>query len=270
MLEVVTHPAGVGDGLASPRATRHMAVPEAELEGVVQPSRALSARERLTIYSNQYIWRLVDVLAEEFPAVRGVLGAEAFFAVARAYVTAHPSRHYSLSLLGARFARFLGEEAAALENRRFLADLARLERAKQEVFDAPGQAPVHVDTLLAIPAEEWENARFEAVPALALLASSYPVNAYLQATLEAREVPLPAPREEWVAVYRRDYSVWRLPLRREPFLLLESLLGGATLSEAIGACADAPEADLDLVVQKLREWFQDWTGLGFFAAVTAN
>ena len=73
MLEVITHPQGVRTGLGSNEARELLPVAAGRLEDIVLPSSALSSEDRLGIYANMYFWRLVDVLTEDFPAVRYIL-----------------------------------------------------------------------------------------------------------------------------------------------------------------------------------------------------
>src|ERR1700722_13453130 len=62
----------------------------------IAPNSRLSAFERLEIYNRQYWFRVLSALAEDFPALRSVIGDRAFEAMSVAYLTAYPSRSFSL------------------------------------------------------------------------------------------------------------------------------------------------------------------------------
>ena len=76
------------------------------MEELVAPTGELSSVEHLRVYSNMYIWRLVDILGEDYPTTAHALG-ERFYATAQDYLTRHPSTHPNLSFLGAGFPAYL-------------------------------------------------------------------------------------------------------------------------------------------------------------------
>ena len=254
-LERVTHPAGVlategQDGLA--------------LEAVIEPSRDLSAAERIGIYAGMYFVRLREVLEEDFPALQALLGDDEATRWFEGYLVRHPSRHPNLNQLGGGLAAYLETEAEGLPHRAFAVELARLERAIQEVFDAPRSEPLTSDDLLSVAPEAWGTLRLPLVPATHLLALSHPVNAWYQAFREEGPQAVPEPQDTWLLLYRRDYRVWRLPLTRGQYELLRALDEGATLAEALERAA--AHVDLSRLGEDLRAWFQDWSGLGLFQA----
>ena len=75
-------------------------------ESFIAPNSRLTAFERLEIYNRQYWFRVLSALAEDFPALSSVVGASAFEALSIAYLTAHPSRSFTMrNLPVARVAR---------------------------------------------------------------------------------------------------------------------------------------------------------------------
>ena len=73
----------------------------------IAPNSRLSAFERLEIYNRQYWLRVLGSLAEDFTALRALLGAERFQALSIAYLSAHPSRSFTLRNLGAKLVDWL-------------------------------------------------------------------------------------------------------------------------------------------------------------------
>lgn len=135
----------------------------------------LDAWARVRIYARMYGARLVDALAEDFPRVAAVLGADRFRDLARAYVAACPSRHPSLRWLGARFPEFLAANATSNQPK-FLPDLARLEWARVMVFDATDVALLSLEELRRRPPDVWVEMRLRCVPALEILRVAWPVH----------------------------------------------------------------------------------------------
>src|SRR5246127_5615921 len=102
----------------------------------IAPNSRLSAFERLEIYNRQYWFRVLGALAEDFPALRAVVGARAFEALCIAYLTAHPSRSFTLRNLGSKLADWLAANPQFTGRRHRLAiDVVRIEWAFIEAFD---------------------------------------------------------------------------------------------------------------------------------------
>ena len=165
---------------------------------------------------------------------------------------------------------FAGATAAWPE---FMIDLARLERAVNEVFDGPGaEGKPLLDgaSLQTISTERWSAARLECVPCLRLLILRYPLNDYFTAIRRGGRPPLPGPQGSYMAVTRRNYRVLRYPLELSQFELLQAMLEGATVAQAIErAAAVSALGDADLAVQ-IREWFRFWTAEGFFCGLVSK
>jgi len=255
---------GVRSGLESEAAGKILPCTEESLEGLVLPSQQLNSVERLSIYGNMYFWRLTEILAEEFPTVRHLFGPELFGKVVRDYVTRHPSTHYSLTQLGSKFPAYLADEADDLPDREFAADVATVERAMEDVFDARRAEPIQFEDLTAIPIERWGDIRLQIIPALRLLQLDYPVNTYITAVREDRQMDIPATAPAFVAVYRHNYRVWRIDLDLQKFTLLAALHQGGSLGSALDLCASLPETDPASLMDAISDWFREWTSEGLF------
>ena len=101
---------------------------------------------RFGVHRNNVVVSLVGVLADTFPVVRSLVGAEFFDALARLHVCAHPPASPVMSEYGAGFAGWIVdfEPAAALP---YLANMARLEHARVTAFHAADAEPLHADAM---------------------------------------------------------------------------------------------------------------------------
>lgn len=262
-LELVTHPEGVAAGA---RAGQRLLA--REVEELCLPSERLAASERVGIYADMYFLRLLEVLGEDFPALSAFLGPAASERLLRAYLVRHPSRHPNLNQLGRELPGFLEHEARDVVQRAFASELARLERALQEVFDAPRAQAIATDELLAVAPDAWGALRLELAPALQLLALEHPTNAWYQAWRDTGVAgSAPAPARSWLVLYRHDWRVWRQPLCAQQHALLAALQRGATLDLALAELALQPGVELETVGRSLSEWFRAWSGLGFFVGL---
>jgi hypothetical protein len=266
MQELLTHPDGPGAGAASPAARAALAV---TIPDVFLPSRELTSEERVGVYAEMYFARLIEVLEEEFPALVHLLGHERAHELFHAYVIAHPSRHYSLNVLGKKLEAFLRDEALELESRPFAVELARLERAIQDVFDAPECTSLAADAIAAVPQDRWPRARLVPVPAFALFAFEHPVNAWYQAFKNDEPRPVPAPERTFLAVFRQDGRVWRMDLSPAQHALLAALANGRALEPALLELAGSGH-DLAAIAPQLQGWFRTWAAEGFFARVETD
>ncbi len=279
---VITHPDGVETGAESEEAQRLIRLKRGELEAVIGRSRNLTAAERMGIYANAYYARLLECLAAYFPMLQKTLSEEIFEGFAFEYLQKYPSQSYTLDHLGDNFARFLeetrpepeeGEEPGELGWPDFLIDLAVLEHSINRVFDGPGvegKPLLTAESLQAFPAERFAEARLVPVPCLRLLTFRFPVNAYYTAIRRAEEgevVPIPDPEPEHLALTRRDFVVRRYPLTPAQYALLESLLAGAPVGEAIAAAAETSGLEDDALAAELQAWFRLWVAEGFFQEI---
>jgi hypothetical protein len=152
----------------------------------------------------------------------------------------------------------------------FCAELAQLELAVTRVFDERETPPLAPERIAAVAPEAWENARLEPVAAFRLLSFRYPVNLYLQTVRDDNhDHPKVRRKDEWVAIYRRDYGVYRLDLSRPAHDLLADLAGGRSLGEALTAATKrgrrgAPSED------ELFRWFREWVSAGIFQSVATS
>jgi hypothetical protein len=274
MQAVLMHPGGAEAGAASEAARQAIDVPPEEAERVVTRSRALSGLERLAIYNRAYYARLLECLRESYPVLFHALGEDAFGGFALDYLQKYPSRSYTLNDLGANFPRYLRESRPADEPSPswpdFVIDLATLEWTYNEVFDGAGvegQRLLRPDRLRAIPPARWPEARLVPVPCLRLLHLRHPVHLYYTAVRRRKEPEFPEPAETLLAVTRRRYVIRRHELSRPQFVLLEALLRGQSVGEAISLAGEAAGDDVDRFAADLGEWFRDWTAEGFFRGV---
>ncbi len=210
----------------------------------------------LDVYNAGYLLRLVEVMQADFGAVQHVLGERAFHDLVARYVAAFPSRHPNLNRLGRHFPAFLRAQRS-LPRRGFLAELAALELAVTVAFDAPEFTPLDVAAMTDVEPDAWPQARFTANPSVQLLRTRHPVDECYQQWKDTGRCEAPSPSRSWLCVFRRDDRVWRQRLTGASFAVLEALVAGRALGQALAqAGADEPVAD----------WFRDFARDGLFVA----
>ncbi|MGE5346529.1 MAG: putative DNA-binding domain-containing protein [Acidithiobacillales bacterium] len=264
MQAVLVHPEGAGKGLSAPGARRHLA-PE-NVSRIVKGRGTLDAAERLEIYAGMYPLRMVEALRSDYPALAGLLGAKGFERLVTDYVAAHPSESFTLARLGDRLPEFMAGWGTP-HRRGLLADVARLELAATQVFDAETTALIDLSAMETVSALEWR--RMKVVPAAAFRLVSVRPGAVdvLDAFLDGRRRPSSSGRGRvQVAYYRRDFVVLRRTLGPFDGSLLASICTGQTLGAALERAGRTfprgfPSPEI------LSGWFSEWSRLGFFAGI---
>jgi hypothetical protein len=251
-------------------------------ESFIAPNSRLTAFERLEIYNRQYWFRVLGALAEDFPALRAVLGGRAFEALSVAYLAAHPSRSFTLRNLGSRLAEWLACNPRWAGRRHRLAlDVVRIEWAFVESFDNAERAPLTLDQIATLNA----GSRLALQPHLQLIALNYAADDLVLSlhdrqkreaseaglkhendTDEPMKLPKLRRRATWLASHRVDLSVYYRRLRREEFMTLAALRRGLPLAEAVEAGFQDSRSAFKHRPQRVREWFANWAELGWICA----
>jgi len=262
MQAVIEQPGEAAEAVNSEAARAEL--DPAEISRVILPSKTLSSVERVGVYQGMYLLRMVEALENDFPAVAHHLGGDAFAGLVTAYVAACPSRSYTLNRLGDRFPEFI-RTWRGLRRRAFAADLARLEALVTEVFDAPESPSWPVEEIAHIPEQAWEGAVLRPIDALRLGAFAYPVNAYLQSVKdENHDHPDTGRKATRIAVYRKNYEVWRLDLERPAYEFLSALVRGRPFGKAV---AEASRGLQGSPGDQIFRWLRDWVAEGMFTRV---
>ncbi len=240
------------------------AMASAAVDHLILPSATLAPVERVAIYHDMYLSRMEEALESDFPAVAHFVGHRRFHRLVADYVEIFPSRSYTLNRLGDHLPEFIQYDES-LRHRGFLYDLARLELAVTQAFDAPPATPLSPEQIAAVPNDGWARARLRPVPALHLMAFRYAVSEYVESVQEDTAHPSATRKNSWCAIYRRGHSVQRLELSRRAYHVLVDLCEGKTLGEALGSLPRKFRAAV--TEDELFAWFRDWTANGIFCAV---
>jgi hypothetical protein len=230
----------------------------AEVEEQIAGDSRLSATERLDIYAEQYFYRVHDCLAEDFPALRAVIGEKRFHNLVTDYLLEHPSTHPSLRFVGRRLPSFVGTHAPCARWP-FLGDLARLEWALLEAFDAADATPLAEAALAALPADAWSELRLSPVPSLRLVDLEWLVDE-TWARAQRREDPgAPAVGPASLLIWRRDLRVLHRRLEPAERRALGAVGEGRTFTDVCDAAADAVGSSevATLVAGFVRRWLAD-------------
>jgi len=227
----------------------------------------LSPAEQLEIYREQFWLRHTSSLVEDFPGLGGILGQADWERLAEHYLREILPDSFTLRDLGSRLPEVI-ERADWLPHRALCLDMARLELAYIEVFDALDSPPLAPERLASVPEDRLGDTRLVIAPSVRLLSVRYPV-ADLRRKLRADgddPVAIPPESHQELVVYRRELRLWDMPVSSVAFTFLTGLQAGKTLGSAAEMAAATPEAEAELSTS-IGAWLSEWTRKGLVSDV---
>ncbi len=235
----------------------------------VADSARLSPVEQLEIYREQFWLRHTSSLVEDFPGLGGILGQAAWEQLVEGYLRAVTPSSYTLRDLGAGLPTFIAG-ATWLPHRELCFDMARLELAYIEVFDAADSAPLAPERLAAVAEDRLGEARLRVAPSVRLLSLDYPV-ADLRRRLRgaADPVAIPETSPHQLVVYRSELKLWDMRVSAVAAALLAALTEGQSLAAAAERAITSPAAEAELA-GSIGAWLQEWTRKGLVCDVTLD
>jgi hypothetical protein len=209
-------------------------------------------KTRIRVYSDAYFLRLRDVLREDFPKVAAILGPERFDHVVAGYLEEFPSEQPSVRHFGRALAEFLQHRE---DVPRCLADLAQLEWARVEVFDAPDAECATIAELASVPADAWLALRFATIPAIQTLRVQYPAH---QLWSDGKSLGVSA-SETLLRVWRKnDFQVLHAPMDERESAAFNKMISDEPFATICQTFADMPEMDAaQEATALLARWIED-------------
>lgn len=208
---------------------------------------------RLAVYRNNVRHALLSVLDAAFPVIRELIGADCFSATALVFIAQRSPHIPALHAYGGELPDFLAD-FAPLAELPWLADVARLEWARNEALFAADREPLSPNQLATVPVAELPGLRLELHSSAWLHESPWPIHAIWDAhqpgggALEAVDLA----RAEAVLVWRRSGTVHQRSPSPGEFALLAAFALECSLAEAAEtAAARDPDFDLSAVLARL-------------------
>jgi hypothetical protein len=213
---------------------------------------------RLGIYTDAYSTRLIDVLAETFPAVQAALGQGLFARLVGEFAHQHPSRFRSARAYGEELPRWLSSRLTGARARG-IADLGRFEWAVAEAFDAVDQPALTPASLAGIASAQWPQLRFAYSPTVRRLRVTSNCVAWWKFACAEASRPSrwrATGIQQWL-VWRQELAVFYRHLSRAETQALDAGLAGATFGQLCEALATPARA-----ASMLQGWFNSGLIIG--------
>jgi hypothetical protein len=186
------------------------------------------------VYLHAYRSRLRGALRENFETLPLLMGDEAFEELANAYISAHPSQHYSLRWFGHALPDFMRANPD-LSLHPAMVDFAKLEWAMRHAFDAKNSPVLNASDLADVPGEQWPQLRFDLHSSVQMLSLEWSVGPIWHALKSgAEEVPEPEALVHEVLVWRQGLNTQWNSLSRLESTFLQGISAGLSFAELCG------------------------------------
>jgi hypothetical protein len=225
----------------------------------------LSGFDRLGIYNQQYWFRLITIMQQEYPCAVHLMGLRRFNDWAVRYLEAHPPASPYLSLLDAAFPSFL-EKNYRGKNRKQVLQAVAYERAFSKAVDAPAGEPLTARAAAAVMSLPLRLAPHATPLRLDWDFMAYRAQCLEDESLEKRFALKPGkPGASFIMVYRdAAHAMRQAPLAPAAYRVLGEMREPATVPEIFarleGKLKKAEQAALE---KNLTAWFKDWVAMGW-------
>lgn len=235
-----------------------------EILSLIPPSSRATAETLLGVYQHAYLARLVGAVENDYENLAAYVGDEQFDTLARAFLAKHPSQTPNARWVGHGLPDYLSQEIKAHPE---LGELAAIERALNDAFDAPDAPELELGALTAIEPEQWGNITFTVHPATQTLRQT--TNAWdIWHALRNEETP-PEPSKHntpaTILVWRHQATpMTRTLVPEEAMMWIEATRGQSfgTLCELL-ATYDEPET----APLRAAGYLQTWLSASLLAAI---
>jgi hypothetical protein len=263
----------VVEHLQSPRALPRNARITVEAADRLTGNARLTPVEQLEVYREQFWLRHTSSLVEDFPGVGGILGQTDWERLVESYLLAHTPQSWTLRELGRHFPEHVAS-VDSLPHHALCTDMARLEWAFIELFDAAECAPLDLGKLASLPPNTLETGQLVLAPALRLLSVGFPVADLRMRLLAQRAgasepaVAIPEPEAQSLVLYRgEDRRLYHRPVTPEAFALLGALGRGLSLVAACEHTLETCPEHAERLQQNVSAWFQEWAQRGWLVDI---
>lgn len=244
--------------------------PTPDMESAVLDTDRASARVRLGVYADAYRLRLLEALQIDYPALHSLVGDETFDRLGRAYIDAHPSRHFSIRWFGQNLAAFLRHSPPYCDFP-VAAEMADFEWAMTLAFDAADATPLSLAAMAEIPPSAWADMRLLPQASVQRLNLEWNVPVFWKA-IDAGETPDAPPSRApypvgWV-VWRHELMTYFRSIEVDEAFALDALCAGQTFAQICeGLCEWIdPQHAAAHAAGMLKQWVSD----GMLRGVTLN
>jgi len=196
----------------------------------IQSTKVISAGQRLGIYANGYRLRLKEAISTDYERLHSYLGDEMFEQLMDAYINKYHSHHPSLRYYSQHMTELLAQQAPFSDYPELL-ELAQIEQAFNDSFDAANCTTVSIQQITEIAQEDWPSLQIKfhaSIQLLPLRTNSFPI----WKALSEEQVPPESSHEasSWI-IWRKDLVSRYRTLSEPEAHVIDMALKGANFGD---------------------------------------
>jgi hypothetical protein len=215
-------------------------------------------QERLTVYHEAYVLRLLEVLGKNYIGLKQLIGEALFEKLARDYVRTYPSHHFSVSYFGRHFSKFLAGRPGV---KPLWVELAQFEWVMQLIIEAKDAPQLTFEDMKVLDPEAWANLILIPHPSLQIIPFFYPIPQLWQALRHDSKRPALKRHKkpvQWL-MWRFNQQVFFFATNHEQYVMMQALERGENFSQVCeGLCKIMDEENIiNFAAQTLRQWITE-------------
>lgn len=230
----------------------------------ILPSPTLAPHQRIQIYNQQYWWRLLAILHDNFPLTTRLFGYHDFNQlIAIPYLQKYPPKHWSLNHLGDLLPQWACEEYVAADKVVVQEAIASDWAYVKGFFSAEYPFEITEESIML-------ERKLLLQPHLSLCSFSHRLLPFRDAMVSQQPEywekepfpPLEGRQNYYFVIYRnRNYHLAWSEIDHFQYLLLSKLNSkeGCSISELCSWLEEQDETIQSAASQNLHFWFQEWT-----------
>lgn len=240
-----------------------------EAQKYIAPSPTMSADQRIQIYNQQYWWRLLSTLHDNFPLTTRLFGFKDFNdLLGTPYLVKYPPNHWSLNHLGDKLAQWVREEYHE-EDKSLVTEAIDIDTAYYQAFFA-GEYPfldIYHDTKDSSKTGILRE-KIYLQPHLHMFSLKHNLFPFRKEMLtqspdywEENSFPnLQKDKIYYFILYRNKFcQVTWLEIDQYEYQLLENFKKGSSIEHACLWLEKQSQQFLESAAENLHLWFQEWT-----------
>jgi len=232
-----------------------------DMEEKIESTPALSAKGRLDIYATAYKLRLKEAITTDYDKLHSYLGDEQFDTVMERYIEKYPSHITNLRYYSIKMPALLRDEPP-FNTVPVLAELATIEAAFADSFDAEDHRFVTISDLASLAPEAWGTLQLGFQKSVQVLATEYNSFAIWKALSDEDtppELTLSGQPVMWIMWRRSDLVSHYRALEVAEYAALELALQGENFSAICERLLDffSEEETPMKAVGYLQSWIQE-------------
>jgi hypothetical protein len=221
------------------------------------------------VYQHAYGSRLVEVMRNDHKLLHSYLGDEMFDSMGEAYVVAKPSQHPNLRWFSSSLPNFL-KSTEPYSDYPVLSDLAALEKALNDAFDAQDAPTIGIADLAGFAPEAWNDLKFQPHPSAIRIDCSTNASAIWRA-LKSDEMPPDAVGLEQpcrLLIWRQDVTPKFRELRDEEAMMWAEAVSGIPFGVLCTMLATFD--DPDSAAARGAGYLRGWVTAGLLTGVSGE